>query len=242
MSRWLPYSSCASSIAATRETRIRRARPSRPPDGPGAAAAPGEPALAQRRGRDHADLHLAVVLDAEQGAEQGHAADEVVGAVDRVDVPASRRGARRRRRTPRRPGRGRDSAPGCRSRITRSIAWSATVTNDAVGLALDVEVAAEVAQAISSAASHAARAKSSHSRSSASGRSAAGGPGGPKPARAASMARSCPDPRAVRIEQRLPRDLEADPRRRTPRPRRASRSPPVGRQVGVGDAALDANP
>ena len=36
-------------------------------------------------------LELAVALDREQRPEQGHAADEVVGAVDRVDVPADRR-------------------------------------------------------------------------------------------------------------------------------------------------------
>ena len=36
-----------------------------PAHGPGAAAAPGQPALAQRGGADDADLHLAVALDAE---------------------------------------------------------------------------------------------------------------------------------------------------------------------------------
>src|SRR4029077_16913067 len=55
---------------------------------PGAAAAPGQPPLPERWGADDADLHLAVALDAQQRAEEGHAADEVVGAVDGVDVPA----------------------------------------------------------------------------------------------------------------------------------------------------------
>ena len=44
----------------------------------------------QRRSGDDGGLQLAVVLHREQRSEERHAADEVVGAVDRVDVPAGR--------------------------------------------------------------------------------------------------------------------------------------------------------
>ena len=58
---------------------------------PRPAAAPGPPALVERRRGQDGRLELAVALDREQGPEQRHAADVVVGAVDRVDVPADRR-------------------------------------------------------------------------------------------------------------------------------------------------------
>ena len=51
------------------------------------------PALVQGRRRDDRRLQLAVALDRQECAEQGNAADEVVGAVDRVDVPADARPA-----------------------------------------------------------------------------------------------------------------------------------------------------
>ena len=84
--------SWASSRAADLAHADPPPRPSRA-DGPRAAAAGGVPALAHRRGGHHADLHLAVDLDREERPEEGHAADEVVGAVDRVDVPADARRA-----------------------------------------------------------------------------------------------------------------------------------------------------
>ena len=58
---------------------------------PRPAGPPRPPALVERgRGQD-GRLELAVALDGEQRPEQRDAADEVVGAVDRVDVPADRR-------------------------------------------------------------------------------------------------------------------------------------------------------
>ena len=103
-------------------------------DRPRAATAPRLPALAERRRAHDAGLELAVALDREQRPEQRHAAHEVVGAVDRVDVPAD--GARRRPpcRIPRRRGRGPGTRAAIRSRISRSIAVSAWVTNVRSGL------------------------------------------------------------------------------------------------------------
>ncbi len=48
--------------------------------------------MERRRGHD-GRLELAVALDREERPEEGHAAHEVVGPVDRVDVPAGRGGA-----------------------------------------------------------------------------------------------------------------------------------------------------
>ena len=69
--------------------RAGAGRAGRPGD-PRAPAAPRVPALPEGRRGDHADLHLAVARDADERAEQGHPADEVVGPVDGVQVPAHR--------------------------------------------------------------------------------------------------------------------------------------------------------
>ena len=110
----------------------RRRAPSRPTRGCAAASSPRFRAHAppprcahqrsSRAGADrHAGLELAVALDREERPEQRHAADVVVGAVDRVDVPADRRVARLRCRTPRRPGRGPGRRrPGARGSAARS--------------------------------------------------------------------------------------------------------------------------
>ena len=85
-----PYRTWASSSEATRDTWIRRGA------SPRLRAHAPPPRHAHQRsssaGADMTDgLELAVALDREQRPEQRHAADEVVGAVDRVDVPADGR-------------------------------------------------------------------------------------------------------------------------------------------------------
>jgi hypothetical protein len=57
-------------------------------DCPGSPTPPSEPAATERRRAHHADLELALGLDGQQRSEQRHAAHEVVGAIDRVDIPA----------------------------------------------------------------------------------------------------------------------------------------------------------
>ena len=56
--------------------------------GPGAAVLGGPPAALQLRGADHPDHHLVVDHQRDQRGPDGHPADEVLGAVDRVDHPA----------------------------------------------------------------------------------------------------------------------------------------------------------
>ena len=159
--------SWASARSAIRETRMRRSPSSARFHAPTTAAR--VPALAHRGGRDHAGLELAVDLDGQERAEERHAPDEVVGAVDRVDVPADPGVAGLRRRTPRRPARGPGRRPRIRSRITRSIARSATVTNERSGFRSAGTSRRNWWSAIASATSQAASEKSSHSRSCASG-------------------------------------------------------------------------
>ena len=65
-------------VAAARE---------RPDVGAGALGRP--PALAQRRGADHADHGFAFVDEGDQRGPHRHSADKVLGAVDRVDDPAA---------------------------------------------------------------------------------------------------------------------------------------------------------
>jgi hypothetical protein len=73
-----------------RDRPRRRARPALPVDRPRATPPGREPALAQgRRGKDP-DLELTVAFHCQEHPEQGHAAHEVVGAVDGIDVPAGR--------------------------------------------------------------------------------------------------------------------------------------------------------
>ena len=60
------------------------------PPGPGAGAARGPPAAVQRRRGDQAEHRLALVHQRDEGGPHRHAPDEVLGAVDRVDHPASR--------------------------------------------------------------------------------------------------------------------------------------------------------
>ncbi len=90
MSRPEPYRTWASSSEATRDT-CDPPRRLAPVPGPGPAAPPGPPALVERGRGQHGGLELAVALDGQQRPEQRHAADEVVGPVDRVDVPADGR-------------------------------------------------------------------------------------------------------------------------------------------------------
>ena len=89
MSRPEPYRMSESSRRRTAETVTRRGRLTAVPC-PRAAAAPAPPPFVEGRRRKDARLELAVALDREERAEQRDAAHEVVGAVDRVDVPADR--------------------------------------------------------------------------------------------------------------------------------------------------------
>ena len=66
------------------------------PKSPRSPAAPGIPALTEGWSRDDPELELAVDLECEQRSEQRDPADEVVGPVDRVDVPATAGRARLR--------------------------------------------------------------------------------------------------------------------------------------------------
>ena len=59
------------------------------PAGPGAVAGRGPPATLELRGGDHAEHHLVVDDEGDERGPDRHAADEVLGAVDRVDDPAS---------------------------------------------------------------------------------------------------------------------------------------------------------
>ena len=98
MSRPDPYRIWASSRPATPDTWIAGAASRRPrSDRPRARRPAGRTSARRAPGaRDDADLELAVASTARSVPNSGHAADEVVGAVDRVDVPADR-GARRPR-------------------------------------------------------------------------------------------------------------------------------------------------
>ena len=74
-----------------RHPQSSRSFPARRSDSPRATATPRVPALPERGRGDHPGLELAVLLDAQQCAEQRHATDEVVCAVDRIDVPTDPR-------------------------------------------------------------------------------------------------------------------------------------------------------
>ena len=85
----------ASATAPTRETPTRRRSPAAGPTDPTAHVPP--PRRAYQRSPIAGALmtpadDLAILLDREQRAEQRDAAHEVVGAVDRVDVPADAAG------------------------------------------------------------------------------------------------------------------------------------------------------
>ena len=62
---------------------------------PGAAAAAGVGELVERRDRDHPEHAPAAVAAADQRGVERHAADERLGAVDRIDDPLIARRARR---------------------------------------------------------------------------------------------------------------------------------------------------
>ena len=158
----------ASASAPTRLTAIRRGVVVAPVARPGPTAAVRPPALVEGRRGDDRGLQLAIALDRQEGAEEGHAAHEVVGAVDRVDVPAHAGLAGLRRRTPRRPGHGRGRPPVIRSRMRASMAVSASVTNVRSGLVSMCRSRRKWPRAMTSASSQAAWATSSQPRSSAS--------------------------------------------------------------------------
>ena len=213
-------------------TRGSAAGPRPRPEGvdrPRSPAPPRVPALAERRRADMTPtLELAVALDGEQRPEQRHAAHEVVGAVDRVDVPADPAGAglgavlladeavvgvgaqrSARGSAARWPGR-----PASR---TSGLAWSRSTRS---------------------------RRKCVHARRVglvAARRAANGQPARSQLARGGSSSESVSARirLAGRVVQRLARDLEADPLAEhldlAARPDRG----PVRRQVGVGDRALD---
>lgn len=84
------YRIWASATSAMRDADARRFG-SDPARGPRPSAAPRVPALAQRRRGDDCGLQLAVPLGGDERPEDRDAADVVVGAVDRVDVPAGGR-------------------------------------------------------------------------------------------------------------------------------------------------------
>ena len=72
--------------SATEDTDTRRGGP--PPNGrEGALARAGPPTALQRGRAHHTDDRNAVVEQRDQGRPHRHAADEVLGAVDRVDHP-----------------------------------------------------------------------------------------------------------------------------------------------------------
>ena len=81
----------ASAMSATADTRMRRGAASSDAAGPRSPAPPRPPPLAERGRREDRGLQLPVPLDGEQRRKHRHPADEVMGPVDRVDVPAGRR-------------------------------------------------------------------------------------------------------------------------------------------------------
>ena len=142
-------------------------------------------------------------LDGQQRPEQRHAAHEVVGPVDRVDVPADdARPPRVPYSSPTRPWSGIRSA--IRSRISRSMAVSAWVTNVRSGL-------------VSMTRSRRKCAQRDRVRLVAAGQRDVEPAAqlGVVPRRAPPTSRrrrrSRADPRALGVVQRLAGDLEADP-------------------------------
>ena len=190
-----------------------------------------------------AELELAVDLEGQERPEEGHPADEVVGAVDRIDVPAAARRPRPPSRTPRRRGRGRGRPPGSAPGSCRSTAWSATVTNVRSGLVITSRSRRKwpapagrprrrppgrrPGQASSSASL--TRARPALQAGPLATASAISG------AKRASSVRRAGHARIrspLGIEERLGHHLEADPLRRRPRSRRGRRSRP-GRPAGT---------
>ena len=179
---------------------------------------------------------------AEERREDRHAAEVVVGPVDRVHEPAHRRAVGVRRRAPRRRRRGPGTASAIRSRRSRSTAVSASVTNDRSGFRVVTGFAPEVASSRSRRPRRTSRARPrpSHAARRRVPRRSDGAP-----VRAEDR-----DAAAAHDRIRAPsgshsgslRDLEADPLAEdldlAARPDRRL----VGRQVGVGDRALDGEP
>ena len=203
-------------------------------------AAPGPPALVERRSGQDGRLELAVALDGEQRPEQGDAADEVVGAVDRVDVPADRRVG------------GFAAVLLADETVIRERVEEAPADHPLdlgvglgherlVGLGRDLEVAPEMSPGNDI-------------------RLVASGQGDVKPAAAARRPcragttptspgrrwqptrRSRPYPRTVGVVQRLACDLEADPVTKDLDLAPGPDGRPIRRQVGVRDRALDREP
>ncbi len=178
-------------------------------------------------------LELAVALHGEQGPEQRHATDVVVRAVDRVDVPAHRRVAGLRAvLLADEPWSG--NAARSRSRIRASIAVSAWVTNVRSGLVSIVRSRRKWARAMPSASSQAAWATSSQPRSSAS-RPAAQPRRPVAPERRAAHARIRSPAGSHKGSRMTSKPIQSPNTSTSPRVPMAG----VGRQVRVGDRALD---